>query len=198
MYVTQFGVLYSMLQSVRKLFSHLEYIMHAQYSFHISSQWNVSFSCSKDLSSSLVLTMETRGSPCKKRRKLSLSLSKGKRFSVTSKEEFHKSGKAHVPKNTAVAVNWELRLFTEWITHSNEEASRSYAVSNLWSCDNAENVCKMLSLFWSEVRQRNGEPYTPKSLLKVLINLQKYAHNQCPSSILHLRGNSKREFQQHQ
>ena len=48
--------------------------------------------------------------------------------------------------------------------------------------DDAENVCEMLSLFCSEVRQQNRELYTPKSLLQVLINLQKYARDQCPTS----------------
>ena len=55
-------------------------------------------------------------------------------------------------------------------------------MSDLWSRDDAEKVCEMLSLFRSEVRQQSGDPCMPKSLLQVFINLQKYACEQCPTA----------------
>ena len=36
----------------------------------------------------------------------------------------------------------------------------------------------MISLFWLEVKQKNGNSYTHKSILPILTNLQTYAHTQ--------------------
>ena len=40
----------------------------------------------------------------------------------------------------------------------------------------------MISLFCLEVKQKNRNPYTPKSILQILTNLQSYAHTQDPES----------------
>ncbi len=117
--------------------------------------------------------------PPKKKRRLSLSLSKHKeRFSVTSNDELIQVSKAHVPKNTCAAVKWAFRLFSDWIGHGSDVCDRQYTVEDLWDSENPEKVCEMLSLFCTEVMQQNGERYTPKSLLQILINLQKYAKGQ--------------------
>ena len=76
--------------------------------------------------------------------------------------------KQHMMKNTAVTMSWTVCLFSQWIDHSNQEAKRSYILSDLWSGVPHDMVCEVLSLFCTEVRQKNGERYTPKSLLQLL------------------------------
>ena len=46
----------------------------------------------------------------------------------------------------------------------------------------AESFSNMISLFCLEVKQKNGNPYTPKSILQILTNLQSYTLTQDPES----------------
>ena len=118
-------------------------------------------------------------SPCKKKRRISLSLSKGKkRFDVSSTDELELASVKFVPKNTTVAINWAFRIFDEWVWHSGEIEGRSYKSEDLWLLRDPEFFVKMMSQFCLEVKQQNGSSYTPKSLLQILINLQKYARSQ--------------------
>uniref|UniRef100_A0A1X7ULR8 ZMYM2-like/QRICH1 C-terminal domain-containing protein n=1 Tax=Amphimedon queenslandica TaxID=400682 RepID=A0A1X7ULR8_AMPQE len=107
----------------------------------------------------------------KKKRRLSLSLGKGKqRFSVASSEELeHASNQICVPKNTTTAINWAFRLLSDWSEQS------SYQPELLWTLRDPEKFLTMMSQFCLEVKQQNGRPYTLKSLLQILINLQNYA-----------------------
>ena len=122
-------------------------------------------------------------SPCKKKRRISLSLSKGKkRFDVSSTNELECASVKFVPKNTTVAINWAFRIFDEWVRHSGEIEGRSYKSEDLWLLRDPEFYAKMMSQFCLEVKQQNGSSYTPKSLLQILINLQKYARSQDPDT----------------
>ena len=136
-------------------------------------------------------TMEQRvqlPSPNKKRLSLSLlrkkkqgansedSVAKRPRFECASTSEFETASKKFVPKNTCASLKWAFSLFTEWIAHNErEENGRRYKSEDLWLCQDPERLVTMLSLFFMEVRQRNGKPYTPKSLLQILTNLYKHA-----------------------
>ena len=116
---------------------------------------------------------------CKKKRRLSLSLLKKKeRFSVTTEEDVQLASKKIVPKNNTRAINWPFRIFEDWIVHSHDVKGRSYQTEDLWMHEDADKFSEMLSCFCLEIKQQNGTPYTPKSLLQILINLQKYAHEQ--------------------
>ena len=115
------------------------------------------------------------GLPEKKRR-LSLSLSKkSERFTVCSSEDLQRASKKAVPKNTTVAINWAFRLFEDWVSHSNELEGHCYSVEDLLSHDDSAKVSEILSLFCLDIKQQNGKPYTPKSVLQILVNLQNYA-----------------------
>ena len=121
--------------------------------------------------------MDENNSPRKKKRRLSLSLSKNReRFSVCTAEDVEAASKKKVPKNTLTAVNWAFRVFEDWVTHSSYVDGRCYKVEYLWSHEDPSKLCEMLACFCLEVKQQNGNHYTPKSVLQMLINLQKYAH----------------------
>lgn len=112
-------------------------------------------------------------SPPKKKRRVSLSLSKGKnRFSTASSEELETASIKFVPKNTTTAINWAFRIFSDWTQQSGDE---NYQPESLWMLRDSEKFATMMSQFCLEVKQQNGKPYTPKSLLQILINLQNYA-----------------------
>ena len=112
-----------------------------------------------------------------------MSLSKGKkRFDVSSTNELECASVKFVPKNTTVAINWAFRIFDEWVRHSGEIEGRSYKSEDLWLLRDPEFYAKMMSQFCLEVKQQNGSSYTPKSLLQILINLQKYARSQDPDT----------------
>ena len=126
--------------------------------------------------------------PPNKKKRLSLSLPKrkqlpptttsGSRFDTTSHDDLEVFSKKFVPKNTSVALNWAFRIFSHWVDHSQGINGRNYKPEDLWLCRDAESFCEMMSLFCLEVKQKNGNPYTPKSILQILTNLQSYAHSQ--------------------
>jgi len=131
--------------------------------------------------------------PNKKKRRLSLSLQKDKkRFDVTSREEVEAASVKFVPKNTTKAVNWSFRVFKDWIEHSGEIEGRSYKVDDLWSLRDPEAFVTMMSRFCLEVKQQNGSPYTPKSLLQMMTNLQSYARSQNQESFYFMCQNDER------
>ena len=53
-------------------------------------------------------------STCKEKRKLSLSLSKKKRFQETTEQDLVNLLKPEVPKNTDVSTRWAMKNFREW------------------------------------------------------------------------------------
>ena len=103
-----------------------------------------------------------------------------KRFDVSSTDELESASVKFVPKNTTVAINWAFRIFVEWVRHSGEIEGCSYKSEDLWLLRDPEFYAKMMSLFCLEVKQQNCSSYTLKSLLQILINLQKYARSQDP------------------
>ena len=108
-----------------------------------------------------------------KQKRPSLSLGK-RRFSKVSEAELSNCKKKPTSANTERAHQWALRVFEEWVcTDPNAE------VSDLWSED-AEKVCHLLSKFAAEARQFNGKPYTPKTLLQLMTNLQSQAFAKNP------------------
>ena len=120
-----------------------------------------------------LLLMDTNSPPEKKRR-LSLSKKPDSRFVFASTEALEIASKKAIPKNTTVALNWAVRLFEAWIDFANKEEEQ-FCVEDLWSNKDASKLATMLSRFCLEVKQQNGNPYTPKSVLQILINLQNYA-----------------------
>ena len=56
--------------------------------------------------------MDENNSPRKKKRRLSLSLSKYReRFSVCTAEDIEADSKKNLPRNTLTAVNWAFQVF---------------------------------------------------------------------------------------
>ena len=103
-------------------------------------------------------------SPPKKKRRVSLSLSKGKnRYSTASSEELEMASIKFVPKNTTTAINWAFRIFSDWTQQSGDE---NYQPESLWMLRDSEKFATLMCQFCLEVKQQNGKPYTPKSLLR--------------------------------
>ena len=92
--------------------------------------------------------MDENNSPRKKKRRLSLSLSKNReRFSVCTAEDVEAASKKKVPKNTLTAVNWAFQVFEDWVTHSSYVDGRCYKVEDLWSHEDPAKLCEMLACF---------------------------------------------------
>ncbi|XP_011406856.1 PREDICTED: uncharacterized protein LOC105314397 [Amphimedon queenslandica] len=84
-------------------------------------------------------------SPQKKKRRLSLSLGKGKqRFSVASSEELEHISMKYVPKNTTTGINWAFCLFSDWTEQL------SYQPELLWTLRDPEKFSTMISQFCLE------------------------------------------------
>ena len=118
------------------------------------------------------------GSSPQKKQWLSLSLSKQKRssterFTACSDEDLEAAARKAIPKNTMIAVNWAVKTLQDY----SASTSHGYAAEDLWRGDQPEKVCAMLSRFCMEVKKQNGSPYTPKSLLQLLVNLQNNARS---------------------
>ena len=81
-------------------------------------------------------------------------------------------------KNTDRSQTWVYCVFKEWLEnqqHSDlDEQVTLYEESHLYSKD-AEKVCTMLYTLKAKERHQNGWPYSPKSLLQLVTNLQSYA-----------------------
>ena len=116
--------------------------------------------------------------PLKKKR-LSLSLKRRKDgFAKISENEVEECKKKFTCKNTDRSQTWAYCVFKAWLENQLssdlDEQVTLYEESDLYSED-AEKVCAMLCTFIAEARQQNGSPYSPKSLLQLVTNLQSYA-----------------------
>ena len=78
---------------------------------------------------------------------------------------------------------WSFNVYKEWL-NSQEEDDSKCVVDDLWSSD-AEKVCNMICRFVVEARQRSGEPYSPKTILQMMINLQSCALDKNPLGACH-------------
>ena len=120
----------------------------------------------------------------RKKKRLSLSLKRRKeensasplkkRFAKTSDQEMQSLKVKPMSKNTERSQRWALNVFKEWV-RSNDWPE--VEVERLWNEADSKKVCEMLCRFIVEAKQRSGEPYCPKTLLQLLINLQSYASN---------------------
>jgi hypothetical protein len=118
-----------------------------------------------------------------RKKRLSLSLTKNCQrkqdmFKVCSTEELNLASKKQVPKHTVTSLSWAYQAFEQWIKQSSTISGRTYKIEDLWANEDPVQLCEMLSCFCLEVKQKNGDSYTPKSVLQLLINLQKYALDQ--------------------
>ena len=102
-----------------------------------------------------------------KKTRPSLSLSKQKRFQEVSEEELSACKK---PKsaNSERSHQWAFRVYELWVS-----TVKDVRVGDLWG-DDKEKLCNNLCKF-VEVCQSCGKPYTPKTLLQLLTNLQSVA-----------------------
>ena len=89
-----------------------------------------------------------------------------------------------VPKNTEVSIKWAFRIYIQCMEHCEGIADRKYKLDDLWQSRDPDHLCGMLSRFCLEVNQRNGAPYTLKSILQILTNLQSYSLS-CDKEALH-------------
>ena len=74
----------------------------------------------------------------------------------------------------ATSIKWAWNIFSEWVAHS-IGMGQEFKPEDLLLTKDANSLSTMLSTFCLEVKQRSGDPYTPKSSLQILTNLQNYA-----------------------
>lgn len=96
-----------------------------------------------------------------------------------SQSELESSKKKVVPQNTEKSTQWAIKTFTEW-AESRKESGREAPPSDILLMGSAEAVCDTLCLFFSEIRQANGNPYTPRSLSYIMGGLQRYINDNSP------------------
>lgn len=120
--------------------------------------------------------------PKKKRLSLSLKERRKERFAKVTMEEVEACKKKPSCKNTDKSQLWAFCVFQSWISNQgNSDNEIQYDESDLF-VDDSERVCSMMCKFIIEARQRNGNPYCPKTLLQLATNLQSYALKENPNS----------------
>ena len=106
---------------------------------------------------------EKRPSP--KKRKLSLSLKKKRRFSSVSNQEVQSLTKKQIPKNTDANTRWAMKNLRDWHADYNERYPDCKCPDSVLSPScTKEELNKWLTIFISETRNQNGENYPPKTL----------------------------------
>ena len=113
-------------------------------------------------------------SPPEKKRRLSLQLKKPARFSFTTLEDVQKAQKVVVPGNTQKATQWSLRVFQTWQSQRNEAFPDEQCPEEILLVDDADTLSYWLCYFCKEVRNANGEAYTPRTISQILAELLRY------------------------
>ena len=109
--------------------------------------------------------------PPKKRKRVSLSLSKDRFSFKVDDVELQEAMKGYTAENTAKSNKWAINNYSQWYTERNTEATNSPL--EILLTDNAKELCDILSAFVKETRKENGEEYTPKSLYLLIAGLQR-------------------------
>ena len=78
-------------------------------------------------------------------------------------------------RNTEKSQTWALSVFCNWLQYHNEcDEAEHYTEEDLVSED-SKKVCNMMCKFVVECRQKNGIPYSPKTIVQLSSNLQSLA-----------------------
>ena len=94
--------------------------------------------------------------------------------SPVKEKEFRTAAKGVVPTNTKQCNEWACRVYRSWVQQRNERGNCTEKVpENLLGSDNPELVCKFMCYFVLEVRQENGEEYTPGTLRCLLSGINR-------------------------
>ena len=132
---------------------------------------------------------EKENEPPGKKRRLSLSLTKGKRtaverFKKASDEEVNAALKGVVPDNTTKNNKWAANNFADWVK-ARESSSDEPVPKDLLSSTDTGVVCKWMCRFVMETRQESGLPYLPKSIYLLLCGLYRISRsNSVPFNFL--------------
>lgn len=81
-----------------------------------------------------------------------------------------------ISNNTEQSQAWAQNVFKPWMNGSKLEIEAAFLLCEA----NKKKVCKELCKFIAKAKQRSEEPYSPKTLLQLLINLQSYASDRNP------------------
>ena len=128
----------------------------------------------KDGSSEASLKKKLLSLSLKRRKEENSASPLKKRFAKTSDQEMQSLKVKPMSKNTERSQRWALNVFKEKVRSNNWP---EVEVERLWNEVDSKKVCEMLCRFIVEAKQHSGEPYCPKTLLQLLINLQSYASN---------------------
>ena len=84
-----------------------------------------------------------------------------------------------VPKNTQRNTEWALNNFRAWIEHYNQQ-SKEPCRSDVLESGSAEELNKFLSLYVVGTRQKDGKPYSPRTINSLLTTLLRYVREKNP------------------
>ena len=110
--------------------------------------------------------------PLKKRKRLSLSR-KGRFKKIVADDELEEAAKGVVPKNTKRRDIWAIKNFEDWAKNRREREPSDPVPEDLLKCTDPEVINTWLSRFVLETRQKNGQPYPPRSLHGLLCGIQR-------------------------
>ena len=110
--------------------------------------------------------------PDAKKRHLSLSRTKKRRFADVSGEKLESMSTYSMPKNSALNSKWAINNLTDWVADHNLRHPDSLCPQDLLSpfCS-IENLNKWLPVFVTETRNQQGEPYPPKTIYILLCGI---------------------------
>ena len=125
--------------------------------------------------------------PCSKKPKKNTALATKKRFGSPLKDNEMKTVmKGHVPLNTKKNTLWALNCFHEWMLTRNERAQRDgnedRCPEDLFDNPDTQNLNKWIPRFATEVRNKKGEQYPPRSIHLLLAGMQRYMLDKNPGS----------------
>lgn len=119
------------------------------------------------------------------KKRLSLSLKKRRtserRFGETSEEELHSMSSYMMPKNSATSSRWALKNLSEWREEYNRRHSdKSCPEEVLLPTCSKELLNEWLCVYITETRNKNGEPYPPRTVYSLLSGILREMRVQNP------------------
>ena len=125
---------------------------------------------------------ESKDEQASKKRKLSLSLSRRRRFNATSKEEIEAMSTPLVAKNTSTCTRWAVKKFTGWFNDYNtRNEAKPCPDAVLTPTCSAEVLNEWIRVFVTKTRTHNGENYPPRTLYSLLTGVLRHMRAQNPS-----------------
>ena len=100
----------------------------------------------------------------------------GQRFHCIIEKELDSLVVAKPPVNTEYSTKWAVKNFDDWKHQRNATHSSDKTIpENLLESGSVDQLCHWLSLYVVETRNKQGQPYPPKTLYQLLTGLHRHA-----------------------